>query len=352
MERFAEDLASWLACEGHRVTVLTQTPGGDSADGSRRQGLTVLRNPTSSAVLHEFRDADAAHVSGLSVRGIAASLATGKRPVVTHHGYQAVCPTGLALTEHGKACNAEIGPCEACPGPGVRGRIDVWLHRVAAGLAVTNVSISRYLDSRVSLADSQVVYDPVAERAFDGSNVGEEQDTNRIAFAGRLVEEKGLDLLLHALGELPDVLLEIAGDGPMRESWESLARSLDAGDRVVFHGHVPFRQVAEMYGRATVVCVPSRWDEPFGYAVAEAMAVGRPVVATPRGSFPELLAGGRGFVADEAAPAALAAALKRALADGNSRQRAARRSRAFAERRLSIDAIGPQYLEIYRKAAA
>lgn len=351
MERFAEDLAGWLEEQGHRVTVLTRTP---AANEIRDEELpySVFRRPSGPTLLRQLRRAEVVHVSGLSVRGVAVSVAAGRRPVLTHHGHQAVCPTGLALTEHSRPCTAEIGPCEMCPESGVGGHIDVSLHRLAARAAAANVTISRYLNSKVSLADSRVVYDPVADQAFDVPDVDEERGNVRVAFAGRLVEEKGLDLLLHALGYFPDVRLEVAGDGPMRERWEILAGNLGVGDRVTFHGHVPFQRVAEIYCRAAVVCVPSRWNEPFGYAVAEGMALGRPVVATPRGSLPELLAEGRGFVADDATPSALTAALERALGKENRRRRAARRARAFAERRLSIDAVGPRYLEIYRKAAA
>ena len=52
-----------------------------------------------------------------------------------------------------------------------------------------------------------------------------------------------------------------------------------------------------LYADAAVVCVPSAWQEPFGYAAAEAMAMGRAVVATPSGALRELLGDGRGFVA-------------------------------------------------------
>lgn len=351
MERFAEELAGWLHRQGHRVTVLTRTPAGAGGPEEPRP-YSVVRRPPGPMLIRHLRRAHVVHVSGLSVRGVAASLAAGRRPVVTHHGYQAVCPTGLALTEGNAPCTAGIGPCETCPGSGVGGRVEVPLHRLAARAAAANVTISQHLDARVSLPGSRIVYDPVPDRAFDAPGNGEQVADRLIAFAGRLVEEKGLDLLLEALPVLSEVRLEVAGDGPMRETWETLSQRLGVGDRIAFHGHVPFQQVAEMYSRATVVCVPSRWNEPFGYAVAEAMALGRPVVATPRGAFPELLADRRGFVADKATPSALADALERALGDHEERRSAARCARAFAEDHLSSDKVGDRYLKIYREAAA
>ena len=80
-------------------------------------------------------------------------------------------------------------------------------------------------------------------------------------------------------------------------------------------------ELGELYADAAVVCVPSAWQEPFGYAAAEAMAMGRAVVATPSGALPELLADGRGFVAAELSTReALAGHCDEALEDGGRRR--------------------------------
>src|SRR5881392_2405997 len=92
MERFAADLAQWLGEQGHHVTVATQTL---AHPGSVSSGDRVLRRQSIGALLAAARRADVVHVNGLALRAIVPSLALGRRPIVTHAGHQAICPTGL-----------------------------------------------------------------------------------------------------------------------------------------------------------------------------------------------------------------------------------------------------------------
>lgn len=348
MERFAEDLAGWLAGRGHEVTVATRTTAPTAADRARPYG--VLRAASLRTLLGATRRADMVHVNGLSVKGIALAIAAGRWPVVTHAGHQAICPTGLAWNSDG-GCSAgpRPGPCGGCTERGPQAVARVSAHHVAARLAGVNVCISRYLAWRLGMPRSRIIYNPVAARAFAARVLGSGQE-GVIAFAGRLVAEKGLDLLIQALVRLPGVRLEIAGDGPLRESLEVLAKTLGISSRISFLGVLSFEGVVELYARAAVVCVPSAWHEPFGYSAAEAMAMERPVVATPNGALPELLGKGRGFVAERPTPEALASALAGALVDPEARGRVAASARAFALAELDIEVIGRRYVQCYEDA--
>jgi glycogen(starch) synthase len=195
------------------------------------------------------------------------------------------------------------------------------------------------------------IYNPVSDRAFK-VELGSHQQEDVIMFAGRLVAEKGLDVLLHAMAMLPGVRLRIAGEGPMRAAWQRLAAEIELGDRAEFLGAVSLAELGELYADAAVVCVPSAWEEPFGYAAAEAMAMGRTVVATPSGALPELLADGRGFVAAAATPENLAKTLLTAFEDVDRRKSAERKARDFALNTLSVDCVGPKYEAIYQEAAS
>ena len=138
----------------------------------------------------------------------------------------------------------------------------------------------------------------------------------------------------------------------MRSVWQRLAAESGVDDRTEFLGAMSFAELRELYADATVACVPSAWQEPFGYAAAEAMAMGRAVVATPSGALPELLADGRGFVASKATPKALAATLRESLEDGARRKEAERKARDFALSDLSMERVGPKYEALYQAAAS
>jgi len=194
------------------------------------------------------------------------------------------------------------------------------------------------------------VYNPVAGTAFEAEFGSRPQD-DVVVFAGRLVAEKGLDVLLHAVAMLPEVRLQIAGEGPMRRVWQRLAAEIGLDNRAEFLGAKSFAELVELYADATVACVPSLGPEAFGYAAAEAMALGRAVVAAPSGALPELLADDRGFVAAAPTPKALARTLHQALEDAGRRKAAERKARDFALNNLSLECVGTKYEALYQEAA-
>jgi glycosyltransferase involved in cell wall biosynthesis len=113
----------------------------------------------------------------------------------------------------------------------------------------------------------------------------ERNDLIQFVFVGRLIDWKALDVVLEAMrrlhGHLP-VSLEIIGDGPMRESWQSLADRLGLSSVVKFSGWLSQEACALRLQQADVLVLPSLF-ECGGAVVLEAMAVGLPVVATAWG---------------------------------------------------------------------
>lgn len=112
----------------------------------------------------------------------------------------------------------------------------------------------------------------------------------RIGSFGRLVEEKGVDILLRAVAMVPDVFLDIYGEGPSEAALKSLAQELKLGSQVKFHGFVT--DVGEAMNSVHAVCVPSMWEEAFPYSILEAMMMKRAVVASKVGGIPEVVQDG------------------------------------------------------------
>jgi len=143
-----------------------------------------------------------------------------------------------------------------------------------------------------------------------------------LIYAGRLLREKRIDLLLRAVALLasryPGVLLTVFGNGPYRETLERLAKELGIADRVDFRGHVEANvEVWESLGRARIAVQPSE-REGFGLFPLEAMAAGLPVVycGSPESAVPELVRDGVEGLCTAPEPAALAEALERLMTDG------------------------------------
>jgi glycosyltransferase involved in cell wall biosynthesis len=109
-----------------------------------------------------------------------------------------------------------------------------------------------------------------------------------ILYFGRLSPEKGVADLLWAMKHLPQVKLQIAGDGPQRSALESLARELCLAN-VKFVGHVGGKELDQMIASARFTVLPSRAYETLGKTILESYAWGRPVVASDLGSRRELV---------------------------------------------------------------
>ena len=164
----------------------------------------------------------------------------------------------------------------------------------------------------------------------------------RVAFAGQLMPEKGIDTLLTALGHLQTsgVPFEarLAGSGEGEGELEALAVALKLGG-VHFVGHID--SVPELFAWAEVMVAPSRWAEAFGLVAAEAMATGAVVVASDAGGLPEVVGdAGRVFPAGDAA--ALAGVLRELAGDPGERRRlgAAGRNRVEEKFRLADTIAG------------
>lgn len=132
-----------------------------------------------------------------------------------------------------------------------------------------------------------------------------------IGFVGRLVPEKGVDVLMRAyssvLTELPETQLLLAGDGTQRAELERLAQTLGISEHVTFAGAQ--RDIAPFYLLADLMAAPSRY-EPFGMVAVEAMAAWRPVVATRVHGFSDSVVDGVcGRLVPPEDPATLASAL-------------------------------------------
>jgi len=161
----------------------------------------------------------------------------------------------------------------------------------------------------------------------------------------RLRNGKGVEKLVKAFAAQKRIsLLRIAGDGPRREALEDLAAKLGVAKAVEFVGWTD--DVAEFWRRCDFAAVPSELPESFCMAAAEAMACGRPVIASGHGALPEVVENGvSGVIVRSDSAAAWAAALP-LYADIAVRDRHGRAARRRAEEVFDIRRTAREYISL------
>ncbi len=155
------------------------------------------------------------------------------------------------------------------------------------------------------------------DREEERSRLGLPKERRILGYVGNLKPEKGPDVLVEALGRLHasgfrDWELALVGSGPLEHSLRSRARELGIEERLRFVGRRPHQEVPCWLAACDLLCLPSR-REGCPNVVLEALASGRPVVASRVGGVAELLDDRGGVLVPPGDPEALAAGLKRAL---------------------------------------
>jgi glycosyltransferase involved in cell wall biosynthesis len=273
---FVRPLADELAARGHEVERAVL----DARAGGKARYLGLGRRAFAAA--RRFRP-DVVYAHFLVPSGLLAALASRAPLVVTAHG-------------------RDVRNVGAIPGVGAATRFVV--RRAAAVVAVSDY-LRRELEAKVPEArgKTEVVSSGVDLERFR-VEPAPNGDAPRFLCLGSLTERKNVVRLARAFGRLGEGSLTFVGDGPLRAELEGLPG-------VEVAGAVPYDEVPARIAAARVVCQPSL-IEPFGQALLEAMACGRPVVATRIGGPPEFVPPDAGVLVDPTDEEALMRALRAA----------------------------------------
>jgi glycosyltransferase involved in cell wall biosynthesis len=175
----------------------------------------------------------------------------------------------------------------------------------------------------------------------------------RIGYAGRFVREKGLDLLLHAVAQLPpQVKVILAGSGDQATALRELAQQLGIGERVKFCAPIPSTGMPSFYQQLDAFVLPSRtlanWKEQFGRVLIEAMACGVPVISARSGEIPHTI-GDAGLLFDEGDVDGLRHHLSELMTRPELRTELAQKGRARVLEKFTMKRVADQTVEVYRR---
>jgi len=327
-------------------------------NGEARRKMAALVDEVKPDVAHFHNihaHLTASIVSPLRKRGV---------PIVwTLHDYRLICPNTSLLSR------GEI--CERC----IPNRFyQAVLQRCKKGsLAASAVAMLTTLYDRLErlpsridrfIAPSDFLKSKLLEGGFDPARIECVPNFADLAgftglpekdyfcYVGRLSREKGLDVLIRAAASLDAGRLLVVGDGPEAENLKALARELGA-NRVEFAGYRSGGELKRIVAESQFVVLPSRWYENLPYAVMEAFASSKAVVASRIGGVPGMVDDGvDGLLVPAGDAGALAAALRRMLGDRRAREEMGRRAREKAERRYGREKHYEEIERIYREVIA
>ncbi len=297
----ATGLAKWGEThpdDSIEVVFITQTHANGMDDS--HFPFRVLRRPSLCQLIALFRWADIIDLAGPSLIPLALGWMLRKRTVLEHHGYQSVCPNGILVYEPAHA---------VCPGHFMAGRylecircnkqemglsgsirslLFTFPRRWLALRATINVGVSPHVAQRVELPRTTTIWNGVpATNLADEQILSSERQPTCFAYVGRLVTEKGLQVLLRASRELlsggHNFRLRIVGDGPERSNLENLAGEYGLTEHVRFVGSVPAQDVSRVLQGVAAIVMPSVCEDVAPLAAMEQMMAGRLLIASDIG---------------------------------------------------------------------
>lgn len=312
-------LAAEFVKAGHEVRLITAT----TEEGVAELPFRILRNPPLRTLWQAAKWCDVFFHNNISL-SLAWPLLAIRRPwVIAHHTWISR-PDGTMTSVDS---------------------LKTLLVRCA-----TNIAISEAIAAALP-ADSAVIGNPYDAGTFQRMpEIARSQD---LIFVGRLVSDKGVDLLLEALAALQQESLKadltIIGSGPEEESLRGLADRLGIAKQVTFGGTKRGEGLARELNRHRVLVVPSRWKEPFGIVALEGIACGCVVVGSTGGGLPDAI-GRCGLTFPSGEAIALAAVLQRVLTSPALRAKLLDHAASHIEKHRP-DRVAGQYLKVLESAA-
>jgi glycosyltransferase involved in cell wall biosynthesis len=362
-----------LAARGHETRLFTkafedlQTPRRSRT----RLAIDAIWSRTTYAELRELLRSwrpDVAHFHNIfplvSPSAYAACRAERVPVVQTLHNYRLVCPAGTLL-RNGQPCELCVGtvPWRAVQFSCYRGSrlqslglasvltvhrgAGTWTHQVDAYIALTE--FARRIFLRGGLPADRIFLRPNSVAAQEPLSYAGPRDA---LYIGRLSPEKGVDVLVDAWSDVPDVPLTIIGDGPLLDGLRAAVTTRGLA-QVTVRGRVSHDEVLACLRRAGMLVFPSIWYEGLPLTLLEALSAGVPVIASALGAQAEVVHDGvSGLLVPPGDPRAFAAAVRRLVREPGLAQALARGAREEFQKRYSPDASFEALMRVYAEAAA
>ena len=302
---------------GLTVTVVTNTPGDNVSSL-----YEIVRRPSIGRLRELGRGCDVVFQNNISLKTLLPLLSCRKPVVIAHHG-----PLTRLSGKRGWQDYLKIAVLPVC----------------------RHIAISKAIAATLPVK-SVVIGNPFETEEFAG--LGDTPRTKDIVFLGRLVSQKGCDLLLRALAILKQdglrASLSIIGDGPELPVLRCFVEDAGLSEQVAFMGNMREGRGREV-ARHKVMAIPSIYAEPFGVVALEGIAAGCAVVASSAGGLPEAV-GPCGILFPNGDANALACAIRELLTKPTLREALMKESVRHLEQ-FQPEAVAKRYLDVFQSVS-
>ena len=244
---------------GHIVKVITLTKSLEKDDFN----FEILRNPNFLRIIKELKWCDIYYQPNVSLKGLLPWFWIRKPIVFSHNGWY--------TRRNGKT--------------GIQDRLKFYFMKFGH-----NISISKAVAEHIKI-NSTIIPNPYDENIFN-ENLDIEK-TIDIVFVGRLVSDKGVNVLINAMNILKEegfnYCLTIIGSGPEEENLKYLLKKLKLENQIKFKGSLREKELAVEISRHKIMVVPSLWNEPFGIVALEGIACGCVIIGSEGGGLKEAI---------------------------------------------------------------
>jgi len=353
--------ARFFASSARPIPISSQADYECFGTTSRFRTLLQTANPWAfyklRRVLAEFQP-DVIHVALFLTQLSPLILRLIKKVPSVHHAvwYRTICPLGTKMLPDGNDCQAPVGPtCLRSHCLTARAwlplmvQMKLWRQwRNAFNLIVAHSDALKRRLMEEGVKVSHVIRGGVPIQIQRPSLLS----PPIVAFAGRLVREKGADVLLHAFAkvatQLPGARLLLVGDGPEHERLKNLISQWRLSTSVSLLGQLPYPEMERCFASAWVQVVPSRWAEPFGLVAVDAMMRGTAVIASDSSGLSEIVREGvTGFLVTPDNVDALAKALLCLLQNREQAEQMGRAGRQVALDHFSEGTFVEKFVQLY-----
>ncbi len=274
-ETNAEILAREFVNLGHEVKLITQTSGTNIAADGYEFPFEIIRQPSWLTLIKLVYWCDSYLHNGITIRDAWPLLFIPRPWIIRHQNWIRTIDNSQIVSEVGIGGNPS----------GILAQLKHFLVRFSHSIAVSQ-AIAEHLKH-----PAKVIPNPYRDYLF--RVIPEISKTKELVFLGRLVSEKGIEVLLEALAQLKlqskEPQLTIIGKGPEELKLRQKTHNLDLEKQVSFLGAKTGEELVTILNQHQIMIIPSLYNEPFGVVALEGIACGCVVVGSEGGGLKDAI---------------------------------------------------------------